>query len=217
MPYTYSTLTNDIIANMEEDSEEFVSALPSIIERAQLHLQRRLDPVNIIRFTEVSVSASSRTLSLPADLLVLKSIQVCATGGWTNLLEQNNEFLTAYWPDYTSCAPTKYYAPKDNATLYLAPTPPSNATALIEYIPRVTVLSSTYPSNYFSERTEAAFFAAGMMFANAWTKNAAAVQIWKSILDEELTALNVESTRARRSDTSDRYNGTPENTLTGGP
>lgn len=217
MPYTYSTLTNDIIANMEEDSEEFVSALPSIIERAQLHLQRRLDPVNIIRFTEVSVSASSRTLSLPADLLVLKSIQVCATGGWTNLLEQNNEFLTAYWPDYTSCAPTKYYAPKDNATLYLAPTPPSNATALIEYIPRVTVLSSTYPSNYFSERTEAAFFAAGMMFANAWTKNAAAVQIWKSILDEELTALNVESTRARRSDTSDRYNGAPENTLTGGP
>jgi len=217
MPYTYSTLTNDIIANMEEDSEEFVSALPSIIERAQLHLQRRLDPVNIIRFTEVSVSASSRTLSLPADLLVLKSIQVCATGGWANLLEQNNEFLTAYWPDYTSCAPTKYYAPKDNATLYLAPTPPSNATALIEYIPRVTVLSSAYPSNYFSERTEAAFFAAGMMFANAWTKNAAAVQIWKSILDEELTALNVESTRARRSDTSDRYNGTPENTLTGGP
>ena len=217
MPYTYSTLTNDIIANMEEDSEEFVSALPSIIERAQLHLQRRLDPVNIIRFTEVSVSASSRTLSLPSDLLVLKSIQVCATGGWTNLLEQNNEFLTAYWPHYTSCAPTKYYAPKDNATLYLAPTPPSNATALIEYIPRVTVLSSAYPSNYFSERTEAAFFAAGMMFANAWTKNAAAVQIWKSILDEELTALNVESTRARRSDTSDRYNGTPENTLTGGP
>ena len=31
MPYTYSTLANDIIANMEEDSAEFVSALPSII------------------------------------------------------------------------------------------------------------------------------------------------------------------------------------------
>ena len=215
MGYTYSTLVSDIQANMEEDSAEFVSALPAIIERAQSYLQRRLDPINTFRFSEVSVSASTRTLSLPTDLLVLKSIQVCATGGWTNLLEQNNEFLTAYWPDYTSCAPTKYYAPKDNATIYLAPTPPSNTTALIEYIPRVTILSSSAPTNYFSERADSAFFAASMMYANAWTKNAAAVTIWKGIADEELTVLNIEYSRARRSDSSNRYLGSPENTISG--
>ena len=215
MGYTYSTLVSDIQANMEEDSAEFVSALPAIIERAQSYLQRRLDPINTFRFTEVSVSASTRTLSLPVDLLVLKSIQVCATGGWTNLLEQNNEFLTAYWPDYTSCAPTKYSAPKDNATIYLAPTPPSNTTALIEYIPRVTILSSSAPTNYFSERADSAFFAASMMYANAWTKNAAAVTIWKGIADEELTVLNIEYSRARRSDSSNRYLGSPENTISG--
>lgn len=217
MPYTYTTLVNDIIANMEEDSAEFVSALPSIIERAQNHLQRRLDPVNIIRFTSVSVSGGNRTLTLPSDLLVLKSIQVCATGGWNNLLEQNNEFLTAYWPDYTSVAPSKYYAPKDNASIFLAPTPPSNTTALVEYIPRVTILSSAFPSNYFSERADTAFFAAAMLYANAWTKNAGAVTIWKSITDEELAVLNIESQRARRSDTSNRYDGSPENTIGGTP
>lgn len=217
MPYTYSSLTNDVIANMEEDSEEFVSALPAIIERAQNHLQRRLDPVNIIRFTEVSVSASNRTLTLPTDLLVLKSVQVCATSGWNNLLEQNNEFLTAYWPDYTSCAPSKYYAPKDNASIYLAPTPPANTTALVEYIPRVTVLSSAHPTNYFASYADTAFFAATMMYANAWTKNATAVTIWKNILDEELAVLNIEASRARRSDTSNRFNGSPENTIGGTP
>jgi len=217
MPYTYTTLTNDIIANMEEDSAEFVSALPSIIERAQSHLQRRLDPVNIITFTEVSVSASTRTLTLPDNLLVLKSIQVCATGGWNNLLEQNNEYLTAYWPDYTSCAPAKYYAPKDNATIFLAPTPHSNTTALIEYIPRVTALSSAHPTNYFATYTDTAFFAAAMLYSNAWTKNAGAVTVWKTILDEELAVLNNESNRARRSDTVNRYNGSPENTIAGTP
>ena len=217
MPYTYSTLTADVIANMEEDSDEFVAALPAIIERAQSHLQRRTDPVNIIRFTEVSVSAAIRSLNLPSDLLVLKSIQVCATGGWNNLLEQNNEFLTAYWPDYTSVAPTKYYAPKDNLSVYLAPTPATNGTALVEYIPRVTILSSAFPSNYFSDRADTAFFAAAMLYANAWTKNAGAVTVWKGILDEELTVLNIEATRARRSDTSNRYNGSPENTIAGTP
>ena len=217
MPYTYTTLTNDVIANMEEDSAEFVSALPSIIERAQNHLQRRLDPVNIIRFTEVSVSASNRTLALPGDLLVLKSIQVCATDGWNNLLEQNNEFLTAYWPDYTSVAPTKYYAPKDNASIFLAPTPPANSTALIEYIPRVTILSSSAPTNYFATYADSAFFAAAMLYANAWTKNAGAVTVWQNLLNEELAVLNNESTRARRSDTVNRYNGSPENTIGGQP
>ena len=217
MPYTYTTLLDDIVANMEEDSSEFLTALPSIIERAQSHLQRRLDPVNIITFTEVSVSASTRTLALPTNLLVLKSIQVCATGGWNNLIEQNNEYLTAYWPDYTSCAPTKYYAPKDNASIYLAPTPPANTTALIEYIPRVTVLSSAFPTNYFATNADTAFFAAAMLYANAWTKNAGAVAVWKPILDEELAVLNIESTRARRSDTSNRYDGSPENTIAGTP
>ncbi len=217
MGYTYSTLVADIQANMEEDSAEFVSALPAIIERAQSYLQRRLDPINTFRFTEISVSASNRTLALPSDLLVLKSIQVCATNGWSTLLEQNNEFLTAYWPDYTSCAPTKYYAPKDNASIFLAPTPPSNTTALIEYIPRVTILSSAAPTNYFSERADSAFFAAAMMYANAWTKNANAISIWKNIADEELTVLNVEYARARRSDSVNRYNGSPENTISGQP
>lgn len=217
MPYTYSELVAAIQANMEEDSAEFQSELPKIIERAQSHLQRRLDPININRFTEVSVSASTRTLNLPSDLLVLKSIQVCASGGWTNLLQQNNEFLTAYWPDYTSCAPSKYYAPKDNLTVYLAPTPASHGTALVEYIPRVTILSSAAPTNWFSENADTAFFNAAMLYANMWAKNGGAVTTWKSFLDEELQVLNIEAARARRSDTSNRQDGSPENTLSGQP
>lgn len=217
MPYTYSELVAAIQANMEEDSAEFLSELPKIIERAQSHLQRRLDPINIIRFTEVSVSASTRTMNLPSDLLVLKSIQVCAPGGWNNLLQQNNEFLTAYWPDYTSCAPAKYYAPRDNLSVYLAPTPVSHGLALVEYIPRVTVLSSAAPTNWFSQNADTALFNASMVYANMWAKNSGAVSVWKSLLDEELQALNIEAARARRSDTSNRQDGSPENTLSGQP
>jgi hypothetical protein len=56
-----------------------------------------------------------------------------------------------------------------------------------------------------------------MLYANAWTKNAGAVTLWQGILNEELTALNIESSRARRSDTVNRYNGSPENTISGQP
>lgn len=215
MAYTYTTLSDDIVANMEEDSDEFLAAMPSIILRAQGYMQRRVDPINIVRFTEVSVSASVRTLGLPSDLLVLKSVQVCTSGGWTPLLQQTNEYITAYWPDYTSCTTPKYYAPKDNATIYLAPTPASNATALVEYVARVTILSTATPTNWYAENAESAFFAAAMMFANMWTKNKDAVAVWKGITDEELTVINNEARRSRRSDTVDRSRGSPENTISG--
>jgi hypothetical protein len=213
MSYTYSTLYDDIIATMEEDSAEFVAALPTIISRAQNYLQRRIDPVNILRFVEVSVSASTRTLELPTDVLVIKSVQVCASGGWNNLIQQTNEYLTAYWPDYASCAPTKYYAAKDNLQLFLAPTPATGGLAHLEYVPKVTILSSALPSNWFSENAEAAFFAACMMYTNLWSKNQAGADRWKSVADEELFAINNEARRARRSDTSDRSQGAPENNI----
>jgi hypothetical protein len=213
MSYTYDTLVSDIIATMEENSTEFQTALPTIISRAQNYLQRRIDPISIIRFVEVSVSASTRTLQLPADVLVLKSVQVCASTGWNNLVQQTNEYLTAYWPDWTSCAPSKYYAAKDGLQIFLAPTPPADGLAHLEYIPKVTILSSTAPSNWFSENAEAAFFNACMHYTNLWAKNQAAADKWKAAADEELFAINNEARRARRSDTSDRSQGAPENNI----
>lgn len=213
MPYTYDTLTSDIIANMEEDSAEFVSALPDIISRAQAYLQRRIDPLNIIRFTDVSINSGQRTASLPDDLLVLRSIQVSTSSGVVNLIQQTNEYLTVYWPDFTSVAPPKYYAAKNNTEFFLAPTPAYNTNATVEYIPRVSILSSTVSTNWFATYADAAFFAAGMMYANAWTKNPGAVQLWKTQTDEELSVLNNEARRARRSDTSDRNMGAPENNI----
>jgi hypothetical protein len=215
--YTYSTLIADIIANMEEDSTEFVSAMPHIIERAQGYIQRRVDPLELIYVADVSVSASVRTLNLPSNLRILRSIEVCVSGEWRNLLQQNNEYLVAYWPVYTSVGQPKYWAPRDNTSIYLAPTPVNNTTAHIEYIAQVTILTSVAPTNIFSEKMPEAFFNAAMMYANLWTKNREAFVAWKALTDEELTVANNESKRMRRSDAVDRGKGTPENTISGEP
>lgn len=215
MPYTYDTLTDDVIANMEEDSSEFVSALPGIINRAQIYLQNRLDSIEIIYTVTVSVSIGNRELSLPDNLQVLKSIAVSTSTGHVDLVEQTNEFLTAYWPVYASVGQPKYYAPVDNTKIYLAPTPAAHNAARLEYVGRVTTLSDVETSNWFSNYAEAAFFAAAMMYANMWTKNSTAVTMWKSAADEEIILLNNVAKRSRRSDTSDRSFGSPENTQTG--
>lgn len=216
MAYTYDTLVADVIANMEEDSSEFVSALPAIIERAQIYLQGRIDSPEILRYAEISVSASTRTLNLPADLKVLKAVQILQGPHYVNLLQQTNEYLVAYWPDFASTAPTKYFATKDNLQIFLAPTPPEETLANVEYVPRVTILTSAASTNWFSENAEAAFFAAAMMYANMWTKNPNATNIWKGTTDEELSVLNNTARRSRRSDDTDRSQGAPENNLAEG-
>lgn len=216
MPYTYDTLLADIIANMEEDSTEFVSALPTIIERAQAYLQGRIDSPEILRISEVSVSASTRTLNLPSDLKVLKSIHIFQGNQYNNILQQTNEYLVAYWPDFASTSPTKYFATKDNLQIFLAPTPPEDTVANIEYVPKVTVLTSAASTNWFSENADPAFFAAAMMYANMWTKNGEAVGVWKAAADEELAVLNNTARRSRRSDDTDRSQGVPENNIAEG-
>lgn len=214
--YTYPSLVIDLIDNMEEDSAEFRAALPNIIGRAQEYIQRRIDPLQILRFATVSTSAGSRELALPSDLLVLKSLTAEVSGEWRPLYQQTNEYLTAYWPVYTSVDTPKYYAPKDNTAVFLAPTPANNAAAQIEYVPRVTVLSSALPSNWFSQNTGTALFNAAMMYSNMWTKNASAVPLWKTATDEELAIINNEARRGRRSDSSDRTSGAPENNIAEG-
>jgi hypothetical protein len=215
MAYTFTTLFEDVVANMEEDSQEFFDALPGIIARAQTYLQKRVDSGNLIRFVQTSISASVRSLTLPADVLVLRNIQVCSPSGWQVLYQQTNEYLTVYWPDHTSVGSPKYYANPTNQILLLAPTPATNLTAELEYVANVTALSSTEPTNWFSEKADAAFFAAAMMYANMWTKNGEASVLWKARADEELTVLNNEFRRTRRSDAVDRSGGAPENTLSG--
>lgn len=216
MSYTFTELRDDIIDNIEEDSDEFLAALPRIIARAQSYMQRRLDALQINRFVEVSCTASVREVALPADLRVLKSVQGRFNGQVINLIQQTNEYLSEVWPVYTSVGIPKYYAAKDNTVIFLAPTPASSAPIYLEYVPEVTTLSTTHPTNWFSENAAAAFFATAMMFANMWTKNGEATARWKAAADEELAALNNEFRRTRRSDTSNRANGAPENNIVEG-
>jgi NAD(P) transhydrogenase subunit alpha len=75
MSYTYASLKEDVIANMEEDSAEFEAAIPSIISRAQSYVQRRCDAVEIIRIEQVSASAGRRLTPLPSDVRVVKSMK----------------------------------------------------------------------------------------------------------------------------------------------
>lgn len=216
MSYTYNTLVIDIIDNMEEDSDEFYSAMPDIIRRAQNYLQNRVQVPEMLVFHSTNTIANNRELDLPADLHVLKSVLLQESNRWRPLIMQTNEFLAHYWPNYSQTGVPKYYANKDNTKLWLAPTPAAAYPVNLEYVVKPPVLSFVQQTNWFSENLPNAFFMAAMMFANAWAKNAEATAAWKQLVDDELLAISERSRRTRREDVAYRGSGTPENNLAEG-
>lgn len=221
--YTYDTLIQDIKDNLEEDSSEFDSALPFIIERAQAFLQRRVDPLELIRRQIVTHAFTSGDglLTLPDDVRILQNVALInqstsVPASRTEVLQQTYEYAIAYWPDQTSVAASvKYWAPIDNERIMLVPPVSTTANFELKYVANVSVLSSTVNSNLFAEKMPEAFFNAAMMYANMWTKNSNAVEIWKAAANEEIMTINNEARRTRGSDAANKQNGTPTNTIGG--
>ncbi len=220
--YTYDTLTQDIKDNLEEDSAEFSSALPFIIERAQAFLQRRVDPLELVRRQIVSYSATNYgMLTLPDEVRILQNVANISSAedvpaSRYEVLQQTYEYVAAYWPDMSTTASTmKYWAPIDNNVIMIVPPPPGDRQLELKYIATVSVLSSSVSTNLFAEQMPEAFFNAAMMYANMWTKNSGAVEIWKAAANEEIMTINNEARRTRGSDAANKQNGTPTNTIGG--
>lgn len=216
MSYTYSTLSSDIQNTLEENSTEFLDALPGIITRGQAYIQNRLDGPSLVKHAEILLSQGEYEIPLPADCQIIKSVQLNTAGVITPLMLQTNEYLGVYWPTRGTAGTPKYYAPKDETTIYIAPAATAAQLLMIEYVAKIATLTSAEPTNWFATNAETALFNSCMMFANRWAKNMQATTVWKSLTDEEIAALNNVARRNRRDDSYDRTQGSPENNLMDG-
>ena len=69
------------------------------------------------------MTIGNRTLALPADYIVGKSIEITTAAGVVNLLPKAAEFLNEMYPIVATQAQPKYYAQYDTTNLIVAPTP----------------------------------------------------------------------------------------------
>jgi len=119
----YTTLKQSIQDITQNYETTFVASIDQFIKLAErrIHMEANL-PSSRKNATGVT-TIGSRLVTLPADYITGKSIEITTATGVYNLLPKAAEYLTEMYPVTATQAQPKFYAQYDESTLIVAPTP----------------------------------------------------------------------------------------------
>ena len=196
--YTY--LVNDILETTENDNNDFLSAIPKMVNKAELRLTKDLDDYGLVTYTSVAVSTGKNIINLPSGTRIVKNFYITANSTKINLLQRTDEYLNDYWPVSASTGTPQYYSRRNNSTVLIAPTAVSTFNGEVVHISRPTTLSSASDTNYFSNFCYDALYNASMVEALLYMKNYQPIPIYEGRYKESISALINQSRRTRRDD-----------------
>ena len=112
---TYSSLVQQIMDTMEDNSSEFESAVPDFIRRAELRLTREMDTHGLTQYFTSNFTKGEAFLAIPSTNLIVKNVNYLTSATTTmdygrvvgpntriSLLVRTKEYLEDYWPVRTS-------------------------------------------------------------------------------------------------------------------
>ena len=134
-----------------DDSEELNRDLNLLIRLGELRICREADLRLFKKHAFTSLIAGDYWLELPPDCMVVRDIRF--TGG--EYLENSTETsLREVYPDPSYLGTPKYYAPWDQQTLMLAPTPINSVQVEMTYTYQPPGLSAGNPTTWLSTFAE---------------------------------------------------------------
>ena len=191
----YSYLKTDIINTIENDSTEFETQISYIVEKAEDRLIKELDDPGLDSFASVAFTASNPTVSLPDGTLVVRNVNYKTSASTTttpanvkiSLLQRTYEYAIDYW-GYVSASTgvPRYYARKNNTSIYIVPTPVSTVAGEIQYTKRPLALAS-------ATDTSATIY-------NYFIKDLNSVATWEAKYKNSVDGLRNQARRMRQDD-----------------
>ena len=151
MSVTHSNFLTQVRNYTEVDSNVLSDTLiDQFLRNTELDIAGKVDYDDLRKYATTSTIASQRYLSMPSDLIYLRSFQITNSGVRDFLEKRDTSFISEFNPSETEAAP-KYYANWDDQNIVLAPTPNSAYTIQINYIidpPHFTSTNNTFLSTY---------------------------------------------------------------------
>ena len=205
---TYSDLKTAIINTTENDGTEFSSVIPDFISRTELRLTKDIDDCGLDSYTAITLSASNPVVSLNDRVRIVRNVNFTTSTSSikTNLLQRTYEYAIDYWPYVSASTGTpRYYARKNNTSIYIVPTPTSTLTGEIQTVSQPLPLASATgtsvtTTNYFSEYCYDALFYGCMMEATMYMKDWNTLQAWQQQYESAIITLRNQARRTRQDD-----------------
>lgn len=203
---TYSDLKTALINTSENDGTEFTNEIPNFISRAELRLTKDIDDSGLDEYSAITLTAGNAVVSLNDRVRIVRNVNfTTSAGSKVNLLQRTIEYCNDYWPVSASTGEPRYYARKNNSSIFIVPTPVSTLTGEIQTASQPLALASATgtsvtTANYFTNYCFDALFYAAMMEATMYMKDWATVPAWQAQYEAAVITLRNQARRTRQDD-----------------
>jgi hypothetical protein len=189
-----------MVETTENDSQEFLDAIPGMVDRAQNRICRDLDTYGFVVYTTVTAVSGSPFIDRPVSALATKHLYRLSGTRRTAMTLRTDEFINEYWPDRTSVGVPKYYANWGFTQFLVAPAPSGDTFFELSMIATPVTLNSTTSTNWVTNYAPELLFFACMVEANFFMKNWGAAQMWDGRYEKSADRLRNEARKTRRDD-----------------
>ena len=151
MSITHSNFLTQVRDYTEVDSNVLTdSIIQNFIRSVELDVAGKVDYDDLRKYATSNFTAGNRYVSLPSDLMIIRSVQVIDGTTRVFLEKRDTSFISEFNSSGTQGTP-KYFASWDDFNILVAPIPATALTIQINYIidpPQFTSTNNTFLSTY---------------------------------------------------------------------
>jgi len=151
MSITHSNFLTQVRNYTEVDSNVLTDAIiQDFIRSVELDVAGKVDYDDLRKYATSNFTAGNRYVSLPSDLLIIRSVQAISGTTRVFLEKRDTSFISEFNSTGSQDLP-KYYANWDDFNILVAPIPATALTIQINYIidpPNFTSTNNTFLSTY---------------------------------------------------------------------
>lgn len=151
----YSELVAQLQTWVESSEVDFVGEMDNFIVNAEHRIYKAIDfAITRDEDTSVTVAQGTATITLPADTLTVRFVQLVSagTGARTTLYHKDTSFIDEYTNNRTTQGTPKFYSFANETTLLLGPTPDNSTDTLaIHRSVRPAPLSATNTTTWLAD------------------------------------------------------------------
>tara|TARA_R110002020_G_scaffold187339_4_gene385641 strand:+ start:1585 stop:2256 length:672 start_codon:yes stop_codon:yes gene_type:complete len=149
MSITHANFLTQVRNYTEVDSNVLSDTLiDQFIRNAELDIAGKVEYDDLKAYKTSTTVASQRYLSMPEEMMYLRSVQVTSGSSRIFLEKRDTSFISEFNPTDATGVP-KYYANWDDSAIVIAPVPSSALTVQINYVidpPHFNSSTATYLS-----------------------------------------------------------------------
>ena len=134
MSITHANFLTQVRNYTEVDSNVLSDTLiDQFIRNIELDIAGKVDYDDLRAYKTSTTVASQRYVSMPDDLIYLRSVQITSSSSRIFLEKRDTSFISEFNPGDATGTP-KYYANWDDTTIVIAPVPNTTFTIQLNYI-----------------------------------------------------------------------------------